>query len=319
MKNLKVACDVEGTLADIHSLWLLKLYFKEGLDIPLEKIDWDFSNLEGHLEKPLQKFLKDTQDIWKYKPDLIQFTEKNLEEEIKTLYTINPFDLVTSRNEIGGIKKWCDLHNIPYKEIIFVRQIEDKSNYDYDIFIDDSPRLADSIERSNRGTLLLYDRPWNREVDESSRVKRVKSFEEVNAIIAQHKFGNLIDKAIEVRKFSKSFNIKVGASLLLKDGTIYTGTNTEHMIHKGTHAEVSALLKALEKDGYKGEDAIAMVTVFYAEGHPNYFPCAECRQYLWEDTNPDLLLIAANTDGRVYKVKRLSQLYPYPYPSKSYR
>lgn len=65
--------------------------------------------------------------------------------------------------------------------------------------------------------------------------------------------AELLKKAEEAMSFSYSpySNFKVGAALLCKDGTVYTGCNVENAAFgAGTCAERNALFKAVS-DGHK--------------------------------------------------------------------
>lgn len=130
------------------------------------------------------------------------------------------------------------------------------------------------------------------------------------------KYKNLIDAAARAREKALTFKTKVGAAIQTKDGKIYAGFNIENRIHKGHHAEEVALIRALF-EGYKGSDFEAMAIVYETSSEENPYPaCASCRQYMWENTSPDLIVIAAQPDGTVLYKGRLKKLYPYPYPSK---
>lgn len=115
---------------------------------------------------------------------------------------------------------------------------------------------------------------------------------------------------------SLTFKTAVGAAILTKDGQITIGGNYENKIHKGIHAEVGALYLASFLHGYRGKDFVAIAVVYDNKpGEPPYPACAECRQWLWEGTNPNLIIIAANTKGEILYIDTLKNLYPMPYPS----
>ena len=111
-------------------------------------------------------------------------------------------------------------------------------------------------------------------------------------------------------------SIEVGAAILTKDGKIFDGCNLELKIIKGIHAEGGALYKGLY-DGYRNKDFIAIAIVYVGKSkEPPYPSCAECRQWLWELTHPNLIVISASTKGEILHKSTIKELYPMPYPAK---
>ena len=117
-----------------------------------------------------------------------------------------------------------------------------------------------------------------------------------------------------------TFNTAVGAAILTKDGTITAGCNIEDKARSQTvHAENLAVSKALF-DGYRNDDFVAIAIVYQERAdEPPYPACALCRQWLWENTNENILIIAVDLDGKILHQDTLKNLYPYPYPAKAGR
>lgn len=122
----------------------------------------------------------------------------------------------------------------------------------------------------------------------------------------------LIRKAEEGRSYSYSpySGFAVGAALLCKDGTIYTGCNIENAGFTPTNcAERTAIFKAIS-EGKKGFDAICVIGG-KADGEPEYTaPCGVCRQVMMEFCDPKTFdVIIAKRPGE-YKVFKLDELLP---------
>ena len=114
----------------------------------------------------------------------------------------------------------------------------------------------------------------------------------------------LIDLARLARKkaYAPYSHYKVGAALLGKSGTVYTGCNVENASYGHTVcAERTAVLKAVS-EGEKEFEAIAVVTKNGGS------PCGACRQVLSE-FSPELIIYIADKDG-AYRTTTLKQLLP---------
>lgn len=99
----------------------------------------------------------------------------------------------------------------------------------------------------------------------------------------------------------------VGAALLCRDGTVFTGCNIENAAYGSTIcAERTALVKAVS-EGYRDFALIAI-----AGNSDDYcWPCGACRQMLFEFA-PDLLVLAARRD-RQFTSLPLRQLLPHAF------
>lgn len=109
----------------------------------------------------------------------------------------------------------------------------------------------------------------------------------------------LIQKAMEARRlaYTPYSHYKVGACLLGKDGTIYTGCNIENAAFgPSICAERTAIFKAVSQ-GVKEFRAIAIV------GGPEdadestlkpAYPCGVCRQVMAEFCDKDFLIYCGN-------------------------
>ena len=118
----------------------------------------------------------------------------------------------------------------------------------------------------------------------------------------------LVDMAFAMleRSYAPYSKFPVGAALLCKDGTVFTGCNVENAAYGSTIcAERTALVKAVS-EGHR-DDWVAMAIVGNSE--QPCWPCGSCRQMLYEFC-PDLTLLVAGKDRSVQHIK-LSELLPY--------
>ena len=124
--------------------------------------------------------------------------------------------------------------------------------------------------------------------------------------------SELIKAALEARRLSYSpySGFAVGAALLCKDGSVFTGCNIENSAFTPTNcAERTAFFKAVS-EGKKDFVKIAVVGGNADKQPDNYCPpCGVCRQVMKEFCSADFeIIIAKNPDD--YKVKTLCELLP---------
>ena len=106
-------------------------------------------------------------------------------------------------------------------------------------------------------------------------------------------------------------NFKVGAALLAKNGSVYTGCNIECASFTPTNcAERTALFKAVSE----GVHEFAAVAVVGAkDSAPDdalvTSPCGVCRQMLYEFGGPDLRVIMAKSEND-WREMTLGELLP---------
>jgi len=166
-----VALDVESVIADIHKAWITE--YKKSFTIE-DITDWDFKCLNAWNEN-LESFLVETDSLWNNSPEIhIPPMIPNLKE---TTDNLKPFDIVTSRRVLSGIKKWADFHQLEYRAIVYISDRRSKADLKYEIFVDDNPGLASKLKKDQ--FLWLISQPYNQNIQESSQIRRVDSILEV--------------------------------------------------------------------------------------------------------------------------------------------
>ena len=124
----------------------------------------------------------------------------------------------------------------------------------------------------------------------------------------------LVDRAFEMHAFSyvPYSKFPVGAALLCKDGTLFTGCNVENAAYGSTIcAERTALLKAVSEGHRDDWQAIAIA----GRGEDYCWPCGACRQMLYEFA-PGLRVLVARGDGDFVETT-LDELMPHGFGPKS--
>lgn len=99
----------------------------------------------------------------------------------------------------------------------------------------------------------------------------------------------------------------VGAAVLAKDGSIFSGCNVENATYGATLCAERVAVSALVLAGKRELTAVAVFT----EGDPLGLPCGICRQTLVEFGDADTVVVAASPRER--KTLTLGALLPEPF------
>lgn len=110
------------------------------------------------------------------------------------------------------------------------------------------------------------------------------------------------------KAYSPYSGYKVGAALLCKDGSVYTGCNVENASFSATNcAERTAFFKAIS-EGKKEFKAIAICGGKDGVIEGLFPPCGVCRQVMREFCEDDFLIHLLTVDG--VETYTLQQLLP---------
>ncbi len=182
---LKIAVDLDGVLADSISMWLAIWNASKGSSLTLKDVKcWDFWKELGITSSEFHRIFYKAWKNWQ----LIQPTELDLISKVTMLEELGRVDIVTSRpkNTRAYVLKWLEKHGLGNKSVVFVKS--NKSELDYEVYIDDSPVNAEEIASAGK-YVALYDRPWNRHMIDTYRIKRVMNLEEAYLFIKTHVLG----------------------------------------------------------------------------------------------------------------------------------
>lgn len=124
--------------------------------------------------------------------------------------------------------------------------------------------------------------------------------------------NDMITRAWEARQFSHSpySEKKIGASVRLSNGQIYSGCNVENASYGGTVcAERVAIWKAYSEN--KKPLTISHVVVVSDEPSP-WPPCGFCRQVMAEFSTPQTEITLVNTQKNE-KTLSFAELFPFSF------
>ena len=118
-----------------------------------------------------------------------------------------------------------------------------------------------------------------------------------------------VKSALEVSKnaYAPFSKFAVGAAIITKEGSIFTGVNVENSSFGATNcAERTALFSAVTA-GERDFEAIVIASVLNGKA---VFPCGICRQVL-ADFNPEMRVILVNSDTKqIEQDLTLSDIFP---------
>ena len=123
-------------------------------------------------------------------------------------------------------------------------------------------------------------------------------------------------KQAMTRSYSPYSGYKVGAALLCKDGTVYTGCNVENASYTPTIcAERTAIFKAVS-EGNREFAAIAICGGKDGVIAGLFPPCGVCRQVMREFCADDFKVYMITPEG--YEETTLAQLLPFSFSAKEH-
>ena len=129
----------------------------------------------------------------------------------------------------------------------------------------------------------------------------------------------MIKLAIEQLQYSYTpySGFKVGAALLAKNGTFYTGCNIENASYTPTNcAERTAIFKAVS-EGVREFDAICIVGGKEGVLTEYAAPCGVCRQVMMEFCDKKTFQIILATSEEQYEIFTLEELFPLGFGPKN--
>lgn len=128
------------------------------------------------------------------------------------------------------------------------------------------------------------------------------------------KIEELISMAADARRnaYVPYSNFRVGAALLMDDGSVYTGCNVENASYGATNcAERTAIFTAVSE----GHRKIRAICIMGSKEGSYAYPCGICRQVISEFSDEDTKVIVAQ-DEENYIVRSIWDLLPEAFTPK---
>jgi 5'(3')-deoxyribonucleotidase len=165
---MRIAVDLDGTLAQTHEVFLEELEKQEGISHALEDIkSYWFEDVEFSTDQ----FHRIARENWKNRD--IPLTDEEIPEHLKRIRENHTVDIVTARDDIRKekLRDWLKDKGVKFDSF---HVDNEKTHLDYDYLIDDSPKYL-----GNGMKILLYHRPYNAAAELGEHDRRVKNFSQV--------------------------------------------------------------------------------------------------------------------------------------------
>ena len=180
--KLRVAVDLDGVLAESMLVWCELANKEFGVRLRMEDLDsWSSWKKFAISKDDFYRILDESWDEWQKIPP----TEPELAEKVAGVEKFGDLDIVTGRSKrtVDAARRWVDDQKVRYRRFVRVLGWRDKILLDYDVYIDDAPDLMPLISRSPTSWGVLYERPWNKNVGDMSKVLKARSWRQVPALL----------------------------------------------------------------------------------------------------------------------------------------
>jgi len=182
---LKIALDLDGVLAEPMVIVCESLSKKAGRRITLDDItQWDPPDLIALAQGNFGDLLN---DVWLNDWERIPTTEPELSRKVCKLKEHGRVDIVTGRSShtVRVAKLWLERYEVPYDNFVRVPGSTGKLKLDYNVYVDDAPRLMELLASTLDKVGIVYTKPWNRNVMIRERIFRANDLGEVDRIIGR--------------------------------------------------------------------------------------------------------------------------------------
>ena len=155
-----LAIDLDSVLADTMLIWVEEFNKRNKSTITKDDIiSWDISKI-------LDVSITEVSDIFTYIWDRrwkdIPPTEPSIGNTVSSLHSKGfRISILTKRyrSSVANVIKWLDLHKIHCDDLLFVYDDAPKTNYPFDILVDDAPINFSELISPRTG--ILFNQPWN--------------------------------------------------------------------------------------------------------------------------------------------------------------
>ena len=173
-----VAIDVDSVLADVMLIWTNEYNKRNNTRISKNQINiWDIPKILPISSGEVYRIFR---YVWKYRWKHIPPTEPNIGKIITQIHNKGyRISILTKRERstVAYVAKWLDLYDIYSDDLLFIYDATPKSEYPFDVLIDDAPINLIDIVAPKSG--ILFNQPWNHNFSWSLRVNSLSEAEQI--------------------------------------------------------------------------------------------------------------------------------------------
>ncbi len=184
----RVALDVDGTMANVLDLMLAGYNTKHGTTYTAaDHRDWNFKSINSNYEEMMHFYT----DAWKNNYRSIKFTGDSAQMrelarhyEVSIVTTRSPDSSGATGGTVENLQNWLKMHGLDSYPLEVCPPDKSKADMGYDIYIDDSPKVAEEVIAKGK-LILLIDMPYNRYIRDGDSVVRVKNVQEAMQVLIE--------------------------------------------------------------------------------------------------------------------------------------
>lgn len=156
-----IAIDVDSVVADTMIVWTDEYNIRMGTRISKSEItSWDISRILPISPPDISDLFN---HIWKHRWLEIPPTGARLGEVTRNIHRKGyKISVLTKRERatVPFVVRWLDQYDVFSDDMVFVYDDTPKSEYPFDIIVDDAPNNLIDLVPPKVG--ILFDQPWNR-------------------------------------------------------------------------------------------------------------------------------------------------------------
>jgi 5'(3')-deoxyribonucleotidase len=157
----KLAIDLDSVLADTMVIWVQEFNRRKEANITKDDItSWDISKI---LDISITEVSDIFTHIWDKRWKDIPSTEPSIGNIVTDLHDRGfRISILTKRyrSSVSNVIRWLDLHKIHCDDLLFVYDDAPKTDYPFDILVDDAPINFSELAQPRIG--ILFNQPWNK-------------------------------------------------------------------------------------------------------------------------------------------------------------
>jgi len=185
---MKIAIDIDGVLLDIIISYIE--IFNQKYNTEYKKKDvtnWDFYKewniTEDEAFEIFYEIYENTMSV--------PFIDEEAPKFMSKLHKLHELYILSARASQyrAQIIEKLNFHNIKkdshYNDLILVyhKPYDLKIKEPFNVYVDDNPNLAKAIQKTQDKYLLLYNQPWNQNIENTNNIIRVFNWKEIYTVL----------------------------------------------------------------------------------------------------------------------------------------